>query len=524
MASQTLPVAILVALAALPILVILYLMIGRHWRGSRAGPAGLLTAVLVSTLFFGAGVDLILIAAAKAVLLAFFVLYIIWMALLLYHTVNDAGAIKAIGQEMPGVAQGRAAQALLLSWIFGSFLQGATGFGVPAAVVAPLLIGVGFAASPAVVIALLGHAWAVTFGSLGSSFISLIAATGVPGSELATPTSILLGVVALACGLAILWLVERGAAVRRRGLFVLFLTVVMAGTQWIIAFSGLFSLASLGGGLAGLLVAIPILSHESRASNSASSAKEDDKDARRRMLTAFLPYGILVSVVMIGQLLLRGVLDTVVIDPDFPGVCTGFDYCTQAGGGRSISLFGHGGALLLYATIIIFLWYHRRGTLPTAPTETYSARSILSKTVRGSIEPTIGIYTLVAMALIMEHAGMTNLLAQVLSHSGVIFPFISPFIGALGAFMTGSNTNSNVVFGELQKQTASALGISVPLILAAQTAGAAIGSSFAPAKVIVGASTVPGTSEGSVMRSASRTGVVIIAILGLVVIIAANLI
>ena len=89
------------------------------------------------------------------------------MALLLYHTVNDAGAIRAIGQEMPGIAQGRAAQALLLSWILGSFLQGATGFGVPAAVVAPLLMGVGFAASPAVVIALLGHAWAVTFGSLG---------------------------------------------------------------------------------------------------------------------------------------------------------------------------------------------------------------------------------------------------------------------------------------------------------------------------------------------------------------------
>ncbi len=205
-----------------------------------------------------------LVAWAKAILLAFFVLYIIWMALLLYHTVNEAGVITAIGQEMPGIAHDRPAQALLLAWIFGSFLQGATGFGVPAAVVAPLLLGMGFAAGTAVVIALLGHAWAVTFGSLGSSFISMIATTGVPGAELAGPTAALLAVAALGCGLGVLWLVDRWTAVRRRGLFVLLLTLVMGGTQWAIAASGLWTLAALGAGLAGLLVAIPLLSRQTK--------------------------------------------------------------------------------------------------------------------------------------------------------------------------------------------------------------------------------------------------------------------
>ena len=80
------------------------------------------------------------------------------------------------------------------------------------------------------------------------------------------------------------------------------------------------------------------------------------------------------------------------------------------------------------------------------------------------------------MALTMQHAGMTQLLAEALSAgTGALFPLISPFIGALGAFMTGSNTNSNVVFGQLQQQTAVALNLSVPWILAAQTAGGAIG-------------------------------------------------
>ncbi|NIP28300.1 MAG: L-lactate permease, partial [Phycisphaerae bacterium] len=80
-------------------------------------------------------------------LLALFVLYIIWMALLLYHTINEAGAITLIGRELPRLAQSRTTQALLLGWVFGSFLQGASGFGVPAAVVAPLLFGLGFAAN-----------------------------------------------------------------------------------------------------------------------------------------------------------------------------------------------------------------------------------------------------------------------------------------------------------------------------------------------------------------------------------------
>ncbi len=478
-------------------------------------------ATVVAVFFFGAGIELLLVAWAKAILLAFFVLYIIWMALLLYHTVNEAGVIAAIGQEMPGIAHDRPAQALLLAWIFGSFLQGATGFGVPAAVVAPLLLGMGFAAGTAVVIALLGHAWAVTFGSLGSSFISMIAVTGVPGSVLAGPSAALLAVSALGCGLGVLWLVGRWTAVRQRGLFVLLLTLVMGGTQWAIAVSGLWTLAALGAGLAGLLVAIPLLSRQTarrnKGNNSADATTANDPQRTKRLLVAFLPYVVLISVVLLGQLLLPDFLNTVVINPSFPEVCTSQDWCNAAGTGRSISIFGHGGALLLYASLLTMLWYKWRGPLPTAARPDYSIELVIRKTLKGMVKPSIGVYTLVAMALTMEHAGMTRLLAEVLSQTGVLFPFLSPFIGALGAFMTGSNTNSNVVFGELQQQTALVLALSVPLILASQTTGGAIGSLFAPAKVIVGCSTVSGADEGQVLKMASLAGLAIIFVIGLLV-------
>jgi lactate permease len=507
-----------VFLAATPILVVLYLMVGRNWGGSKAGPAGWLAAVIVSLIFYGAGGQLLLVAWGKAILLALFVLYIIWMALLLYHTVDEAGVIEAIGREMPGLAQDKPAQALLLAWVFGSFLQGATGFGVPAAVVAPLLLGLGFPADKAVVMALLGHAWAVTYGSLGSSFLSLMAATGLPGEMLSTSTSALLAVCCLGCGLGVLWLAGGKSAVRQRGLLLLVLTAVMSAAQWGIAEAGLWTVAAFGGGLAGLIVIILYFTRLANDRRQAGQVAQGPEFNQRRLVEAFFPYWLLIAAIVLGQLIFKEQLGVVKIDPTFPEAVTGFGWRTAAGTGRSINVFGHAGALLLYVSLITFAWYRWRGTLNSENSGEYHGRVVWKKTLKGWIKPTIGIYSLVAMALTMQHAGMTQMLAEALSaNTGPIFPLLSPFIGALGAFMTGSNTNSNVVFGQLQQQTAAALNLSIPLILAAQTAGGAIGGLFAPAKVIVGVSTVSGADDGRVLKLATAYGVAIILIVGLLV-------
>jgi lactate permease len=106
------------------------------------------------------------------------------------------------------------------------------------------------------------------------------------------------------------------------------------------------------------------------------------------------------------------------------------------------------------------------------------------------------------MAVIMEHVGMIEILAQGLANSmGMAFPVVAPWIGGLGAFMTGSNTNSNVVFGALQVRTAELLNYRATLILAGQTAGAGLASVMAPTKIVVGASTAGmAGKEGDVMR------------------------
>jgi lactate permease len=149
-------------------------------------------------------------------------------------------------------------------------------------------------------------------------------------------------------------------------------------------------------------------------------------------------------------------------------------------------------------------------------------KTILQKTVKSGVPTSLGIVSMVCFAMIMDHCQMIYILAEGISKAfGSIYPLVSPWIGLLGAFMTGSNTNSNVVFGVLQQKTAQLAGLSAALILGAQTTGGALGSMIAPAKILVGCSTV-GLSgkEGPVLKATLCYGLVITGIIGISVMLA----
>ena len=171
-----------------------------------------------------------------------------------------------------------------------------------------------------------------------------------------------------------------------------------------------------------------------------------------------------------------------------------------------ISIFGHPGAILLYTSIIAYLIYWRAGYLSPK-----AFGGILKKVGRGAVNSSLGIIAMIGLASVMMHSGMTNMLARGLSESfnQSAYPAIAPFIGALGAFITGSNNSSNVLFAVMQQETAALLNLSIPLILAAQTAGGSLGSIMSPAKVIVGCSTVGlSEKEGIVMRRILLYGII----------------
>ncbi|UCF61451.1 MAG: L-lactate permease [Anaerolineaceae bacterium] len=483
-------------LAFTPILVILFLMIRFQWGAAKAGPAGWLVAVVVAAGRFGAGVELLALAQVKALLLTVDVLLIIWAAFLLYRVADEAGAIAIIGEALPQLTADRGMQALLIGWAFASFLQGVGGFGVPVAITAPLLVGLGFSPLVAVLIPSIGHAWAVTFGSLASSFQALIAATGLPGETLAPMSATLLGLAGFGCGFMVAHAADGWGALRRLALPVLLLGTVMGVVQYGLATNGLWNIGGFGGGMVGLAVGILITPwyRGERSQGSESGLK------RRSVMLAFSGYLALIAITLVIQLIppVRAFLGQFAIRVSFPEMRTSLGFLTPAGYGRVIPLFRHAGAILGYASLIAYLIYKRAGMYRVG-----AAQRIVSGTIRRVMSSSLGIAAMVAMAVVMSHSGMTDTLARGLADAvGSFFPLASPWIGALGAFMTGSNTNSNVIFAMLQKRTAELLGYGLPLILGAQTTGGAIGSVVAPTKIIVGASTAGMAGrEGTVLRS-----------------------
>jgi lactate permease len=493
-------------LAFLPILAVLVLMLRWHWGGAKAGAVGWVLSLCVAALRFGAGWDVLAYAQLKGLLLTLYVLYIIWTALLFYRVADEAGAVAAIGAGLPRLTADRGMQALLLGWVFSSFLQGMGGFGVPVAVVAPLLVGLGFPPTAAIVIPSVGHPWAVTFGSLGLSFHALMATTGRPGAALAPWAAVVLGVACLGCGAATLWAAGGRRTLRAAIAPLAVIWVTMAGVQYLVVTNGLWSVGATLGGLAGLVIGIAWARWQGRRREPPSDSA--DSASGMRMAWAALPYLLLVTIVLVALIPpVRRFLGGVVIRASFPELATARGWVTPAGEGRTINVFGHTGALLLYASLLTYLIYkwrrfYRRG----------AERRIGRGVARRALRTSLGTAAMVLMAVTMVHAGMTNQLADGLARiAGRAFPVVSPFIGALGAFMTGSNTNSNVVFAALQDQVAVVLGISPFIILAAQTAGGAIGSAFAPAKIIVGCSTVESAGgESEVLRAVMRYGLTII--------------
>lgn len=492
-------------LALLPLLVVLALMLVLRWGGSKAGAAAWLACLAIAALFFGAGARVVLISQAKALLLSLDVLLIIWTALLLYHTADEAGAINWIGRSLSALTASRTLQGLLVGWVFCSLIQGTGGFGVPAAVTAPLLVALGFNPLQAVVMACVAHGWSVNYGSFATSFQTLLAVTGLPGELLAPDTALLLGFSCYVCGILTAWIGGGFREMLRTLPAVLILGTVMAVSQYLLAISGLWTLGATGSSLAGLAAGVlvtrlPMYRNGPLRENQARAAEGYQGGKPLSLSLAFAAYAILLILAFGINLVpaLDSWFNQVEIVARFPEVSTALGWITPAEAGRKISLFGHPGSILLYSSLLAYLIYRRAGSYRPG-----AARRILKKVYKGALNPSLGILTMIGMGALMGHAGMTNLLAEGLSSavSAGVYPLAATVIGGLGAFITGSNNASNALFGVLQMRTAELLGLRVPLVLGAQTTGGSLGSVLSPAKVIVGCSTTGQSGqEGRVLR------------------------
>ncbi len=498
-------------LAAVPLLLILILMLGFRWGGSKAGAAGLLSSLLIAGLWFGAGPSVLFWAQVQGFFRAAYVLYIIWGALFFFRVTEAGGTLEATSTMLKQLAPGRILQVLLLAWGFTSFLQSVGGFGVPVAIVAPILVAMGFSPLDAVVIPSIGLTWAVAFGSVGAPYEALISATAVEKALLAPWVAGSMVLVCFMCGTIVLWKASGNRLPRRELAPLLTMAVSMSLVQYFVATIGIEHIAAMLGALAGLLVGGFWALARRRRMDAAEVIPIDPKQA----FIQVLPYLLLVTMILAVSFVpfLDQHLNRVVLSVQMPDLYLEDGTLIAAETTRSISVFGHPGAQLIYISTLTLLWSRKRNALPPG-----SGAKIRRGVLRSGYKTTLGIVTMMAMATTMQMSGMvTTLSTSMAAFAGGSFPLMSGFIGALGAFMTGSNTNSNVMLGAFQLEVAQALGLHVPFILALHNAGAGVGSVFGPAKIIVGCSTV-GLSggEGEALRSTAGYGLIIITVLAVV--------
>ncbi|MGI6208577.1 MAG: L-lactate permease [Anaerolineae bacterium] len=487
--------------ASAPLVIVLGLMLWRRWSSARAGATGLAAAVLIAALRFGLTWDVLWVSQARGVALSFYILYIIWAALLLYQVVRAAGGIGQLESWLLGMVADQPAAALLFSWCLSGVLEGIAGFGVPLAVVAPMLVALGIGPVTAVAAVAIGHAWSVTFGDMGVVFEALVSVVGVPRQDLVPAAAASLGVACVASG----WAVSRLVGLRGRAVQVGLIGLAMAGTQGVLALVGLAPLAALGGGAAGLVVGVVLLGRGKRAREVRSA----------EVAIRLSPY--LVATAVLALPAFSPSVATALAHPStqvsLPAVSTSAGWVTAAGGTKAIPWLLHPATAMLAALGIVVPFYIKaRHTTPPA------LGDAIRRTVRAAIPTSAGVAVMIALAMVMDHTGMVQVMAQAASQAlGAAFPAVSGLVGLLGAFTTGSNTSSNVLFGPLQESMATLLGLAAPWLLAAQTAGGAVGSMVAPAKLVVGCSSVGvAGAEGEVMRRTAPLALGVAVLVGLV--------
>ncbi len=162
---------VLTILALLPIITVAVFLVGLRWPASRAMPLSYIVAAALALAVWQVDFTQVLAASINGLIVAFTLLYIIFGAILLLNTLQESGAIKTIRQGFTDITPDRRVQVIIIAWLFGAFIEGSAGFGTPAAVAVPLLVGLGFPGLAAVTAGMIIQSTPVSFGALGTPIL-----------------------------------------------------------------------------------------------------------------------------------------------------------------------------------------------------------------------------------------------------------------------------------------------------------------------------------------------------------------
>jgi lactate permease len=510
--------------AVVPILVLLFLLAVMRRAAWVAALAGLAATVAMAIGAYGMSLRHTLSAAAYGVSFGIFpISWIIFWALVLYQVTVRTAKFEVIKESIGAITSDTRLQALLIAFAFGAFLEGCAGFGTPVAVAAAMMVGLGFAPLYASSICLLANTAPVAFGSIGIPIITLAGITGLSVNRLSAdvgrisaPISFLLPayIVLVTSGSAAL--VEVWPAVLACGgafALVQFLVSTLIGPQ-------LTDVLSSVSAMAALMLLLRFWTPRSAAGTAMPEGGARRRYTRREIWSAWMPYVLLVFFVLAwGYQPLQTALNKVTLIFGWPGLHN--EILRRPPVVHAVSLYG---------ALFNLNWLSASGTacmfaaLGAAVVARMRVRAFAEEflsVARKLIYPTITVAAMLGMAFVMNYSGATGTLGLAFSATGRVFPFFSPLMGWLGVFLTGSDTASNALFGNLQVVSATRLGFDPVLIAAANSAGGVMGKMISLQTIAVAAAAtgMSVSDQARLFRFTLRHSILLATVVGLEVLV-----
>jgi lactate permease len=502
-------------IAALPVITLLGLLAFWHVRAQIAALAGLLVAATVAIAVYHMPAQLTLAAALYGGAFGLFPIgWIILNAIFIYNLSVETGQFAILQKQLSGVSRDRRIQALLIAFSFGAFIEGAAGFGAPVAITGALMIGLGFRPLEAAKLVLIGNTAPVAFGSLGIPIITLAKVTGLDVQLLSSMVGRQLGLISV---IIPFWLVA--AQVGWRGMLGVWPACLVTGvtfglTQFLVSnFHGpwLVGIASASVSMISLVGFMKIWqpAKEQTASAQIAVAEQPPVGPQTAAWKAWLPWIFLTVCVFLSGLptvknFLNGVFNGE-FAPNFnvpllndavlrvPPVVAN---PTPEHAVFSFNILSATGTALLLAGILAGL------CLQLSPKRILQIYGRTIWRVRVSL---LTISLMLALGYTTRYSGTDTTMGLALAATGFLFPFFSPLIGWMGVALTGSDTSSNVLFGNLQQVTAQQLHLSPILTTAANSSGGVMGKMIDAQSIVVASVATGGRPDspnaGAVLRS-----------------------
>ena len=495
--------------AAVPVVILLGLLAFYHVRAHLAALIGLGSAMLVAVFVYGMPFRLSLAAAANGAAFGLFPIgWIVLTAIFVYDITVETGQFEVIKQTIAGLADDRRIQVLLIAYSFGAFIEGAAGFGTPVAVSAAMLIGLGFKPLQAAGLSLIGNTAPVAFGALGTPIITMAKVTGLPLEQLSAMTGRQLPLFSLIVPFWLIW-----AMAGFRGMREVWPACLTAGSTFALAqflisnYHGPW-VVDIAGAVASIFSLIVLLKFwkPRRTWRFSDEEQEPESALQPRVpaaaaLRAWMPWIILSILVFIWGIPSTKVFLNGLSMPEFA-----VPYLDKAVF-RAPPVVGQ---LKAEEARFTFNWLSATGTalLITGMISGTLLRLspmrlllIFWGTFRRAKVSLITIAAMMALGFTTRFGGLDSTMGLAFASTGWLFPFFSPLLGWLGVALTGSDTSSNVLFGNLQQVTAQQLGFSPILATAANSSGGVMGKMIdAQSIVVAGMATRQHGSEGVILR------------------------